>query len=332
MQNHFPSNISLIESIATGQTVLQKSEPSSRAEYMYKHCQDLGLLLPYQVPSTRHAWGIHCNRIENLDKLPDKLLHAGDYDWVGEQDQRPPTWLWDSVESCTVATDDTVLRDGYIAVSYTWGRWKCGERMQPGTTWSVPIVDCGFDLRNLMSIMTRVPGCRYFWVDVLCINQADGAERQEEISKQGSIFAQAKGVLAYLWNVESGKELVPALDDIGNLVLWSARLSNIEDREKSRGIQYDPNYIPENHRTTADTLLSDPWFSSLWTLQEMILFPASLWVTRQGEFCTVNEKLVTTAFIASACALIAEFAMSRQAVLNLLKQRGIVFFQLKLIL
>ena len=164
-------------------------------QFIRRLCQSLGLFNAHQTPSLRHTWDVVCQAISNLQTLPVKIPHAGHYEWVGDPDERPPKWLWDSQDYCTVESNAERLAEGYIAVSYTWGRWKCGETQISGTDWSVPQLkdECNFNLKTLQDILHDIPSCRYFWVDVLCINQGDEKELEEEIAKQGAIFAQTRG-------------------------------------------------------------------------------------------------------------------------------------------
>src|SRR5947207_7270675 len=135
MQNAFKiKNISFLEAI-------EQPLPTEKANAYYKYSLDLGLLQPNQNPSKRHAWEIKCKPPEALHELPPKLPHAGKYEWLGHQNLDPPKWLWDSLIAKTVPATEGCLRKGYIAVSYTWGRWKVGEEMRDGTSWAVPVVD-----------------------------------------------------------------------------------------------------------------------------------------------------------------------------------------------
>lgn len=292
-------------------------------QFIRRLCETLGLYNATQIPPFRPLWTVECRTIQNLQTTPSKIPHAGQYEWVGDRDERPPKWLWDSQEYCTVEATKERLDEGYIAISYTWGRWKCGETSVPGTTWPVPLLreECKFNLKTLQDILHCIPSCRYFWVDVLCINQANDEELRQEISKQGSIFAQARGTITYLWTIESGDHLSQAICDLGDFVLHSIELSLSQDRSRS---SYTSQGSQE-YRTHAEMLQRDWWFSSLWTLQEMILFPSSIWIAVDGNYCAVNGETVTTAFVASACSLVETmcYTIARQECLRLLPRMRI---------
>ena len=272
-----------------------------------KLCSDLGIDASHyedaDTPSeTRHVWEVGVESIDNLGDLPDRLSHAGEYEWIGEPQLDGPKWLWDARERHTVPANESNLAEGYVAVSYTWGRWRLEDQMEvrSGTSWPVPMIDperTDFTFDGLKDVLSKITCCRYFWIDVFCINQHDSAERRAEIAKIGSIFAKAKGVLTYLWGLQSGDELAHALCDLGDMILWMLRFSAPRDRECSK---YAKKQSPPEF---GSLLRSDPWFESLWTLQEMILCPSTLWLARNGDFCTINSRKVTTALVASACTL-----------------------------
>lgn len=288
-------------------------------------CDTLGLLEP---PSTslRHAWHVEHQSISHLHAFPAKLPHAGRYEWAGERDERPPKWLWDSQEYCTVEATADRLMEGYIAVSYTWDRWLHGTTRVAGTDWAVPVLkECRLNLKTLRDLLHRMPGSRYFWIDVLCINQEDVEEKREEIAKQGAIFAQARTTLTYLWTIENGDSLAQAICNLGDFVLHSIEISLGRDRTKSAYVSGGLKDF-QHH---AKVLQRDWWFTSLWTLQEMILFPSSVWMAIDGSVCIVNRNMVTTAFVASAISLVEQMGytiVARSEILRLLERIRMPFY------
>jgi len=266
------------------------------------YLKNLGLFLPEQPRPKNQLWEVKTRSISQVNEFPTKLPHSGAYDWIGIPNTDPPKWLWDSQEYRTVRANESHFCEGYIAVSYTWGRWSVENRQIQtfGTPWPLPILE-GCDLHHdeLKRLLNQLPGARYFWVDVLCINQNDKEETKSEISKQGTIFASAKGVIVYLWNIANGDELGYALCDLGDFILFGMMLSKYGE-----GSTFDSQTEERDSKEMARKLRSDPWFSSLWTLQEMILTPSSVWMARNGDTCYVNEKICTTTFVATALLLV----------------------------
>jgi hypothetical protein len=189
---------------------------------------------------------------------------------------------------------------------YTWGRWQDGTSRQLGTLW-----ECGFGLAELKHVLSRIRQTQYFWVDVLCINQVDEDELRREIAKQCAIFGAAESVLVYLWTLKTADSLAYALGHLGEQLLWWLRLVEPSHKEKARykALTVEPDEVAKS----SDALRSNHWLSSLWTLQEMVLTPASLWLTKDGHCFTVNDRLVSIHFVASAVqTLISLPAMQEQ--------------------
>ena len=235
--------------------------------------------------------------ISSLAVLPAPIAHAGKFDYIGTENNGRPRWLWDSQTGTTVEATPERLQEGYVAVSYTWGRFRDGSVLyhESGTPWGVPkMKECGFKMRQLKDVLCNVPNVRYFWVDVLCINQQKGEERSAEIAKQGSIFKHAKSTLVYLWTLQTADHLARAMGELGDVILMIAG---------------DPDRL-STHKQYADEygskLRSDYWFSSLWALQEMVLAPASTWITRDGSFCQLNGQVMTTYLVAGALRVLGQ--------------------------
>ncbi|KIW17988.1 hypothetical protein PV08_02274 [Exophiala spinifera] len=250
-------------------------------------------------------WVVKMRSPAELTILPTKIQHSGNYPWLGPQQTGSPNCLWDSEVSETVLATPERLQEGYIAVSYTWGRYK--ERYDPvdGTPWRVPIIKSDVFpgmLDQLKRILASIPASRYFWVDVLCINQDDGDQKAEEIAKQASIFGNAKACLGSLWTLDSDDELAHVMTSFGDDLLWSLVLSSSDNRRDSQlqGLERLPPHIQVR---LDGKLRLDPWFTSLWALQEMVLAPAQIWMTRSGNFCSVNGLTLTTLLFARALEL-----------------------------
>ncbi|CAH0021699.1 unnamed protein product [Clonostachys rhizophaga] len=257
----------------------------------------------------RHEWLVERKRAQELESYPTRLPHAGRYKWIGPESDQPPSWVWDSMRHQTVEVTDEILKEGYIAVSYTWGRWR-GEGSRPvkGVPWEIPRIKPSSysDVIKLLQLLSAIPGSRYYWIDVLCINQEDSNQREREIAKQGSIFGKAKAVFVYAWTIPDGHQLALALCNLGESLLWALRVpprgifGGQTATYAGRPIRRASIWNTLRDSEAAQTLRDDHWFSSLWTLQEMILCPSGLLMTRNGEFCTINGRIATVASLAAA--------------------------------
>ncbi|KAL9609352.1 MAG: hypothetical protein Q9167_005877 [Letrouitia subvulpina] len=235
--------------------------------------------------------------MSSLTAPPAPIAHAGKFDYIGDENKGHPKWLWDSQTETTVEATPNRLREGYVAWSYTWGRFRDGARLhyESGTLWGIPTMKgCGFKMRQLKDAMRNMPNARYHWVDVLCINQQKGEERSAEIAKQGSIFKHAKSTTVYLWTVETAEDLARAMRELGEVILMAAG----DPERLSAHKQYADEY--------GSKLRADYWSSSLWTLQETVLAPASTWIARDGSFCHLNGQALTTHLVAGALRVLGQ--------------------------
>ncbi|KAL9041442.1 MAG: hypothetical protein Q9180_001279 [Flavoplaca navasiana] len=185
----------------------------------------------------------------------------------------------------------------YNAISYTWGRYdllymanaeqKVLRKTEPikiaGIPWAddVPRIHPRHfsvdDFRNVILQTLKVSSSgqktEFVWLDVACIDQRNGPQKMAEIGRQAKIFGGAKAVFVWLTRhrAERLEEVLAVLkectDEIGKL--------------GSPTIQHSlPMYTTGQEmawlgkaRNALDELFMDPWFTSLWTLQEAFLCP-----------------------------------------------------------
>ncbi|KAF2122747.1 hypothetical protein BDV96DRAFT_639314 [Lophiotrema nucula] len=159
----------------------------------------------------------------------------------------------------------------YNVITYTWGRYRLGEQERldvhavpiiiDGGHWDIPRIDPDHFTAEEFEKAIRMAGTftspptpvpvEFLWLDVACIDQRDGEPRSAaEIGRQGVIFRGACKVFVWLTSLDR-----PRLDE----TLKGAYGKNSAD---------DPDPSQIYHMIS---LFSDPWFSSLWTLQEACL-------------------------------------------------------------
>ena len=137
--------------------------------------------------------------------------------------------------------------DDYEAVSYVWGDPKLVTPIFcSGKSKIMVSHNCGQALRRLR----RKTRPRLLWVDSICINQNDTAERTEEVARMDKIFTRAREVAIYIGpggrdrHTSAGLRLLQRICDPGCTSLTTAQIESI------------------------DRLLSLPWFSRTWVIQE----------------------------------------------------------------
>jgi hypothetical protein len=115
----------------------------------------------------------------------------------------------------------------------------------------------------------------FVWLDIACIDQTPGSkESAAEIGRQAKIFQNAFCTFAWLTShaepcdeeyVEATYRLEQSVSEIMS-----------EEPYSSRSVERDfANFL--------NFLTDDPWFTSLWTLQEAFLCPEVIFLARNGQ-------------------------------------------------
>lgn len=213
----------------------------------------------------------------------------------------------------------------YNAISYTWGRFAIrGAEQRPevgslevgNIPWAVPRVNPSHftvaDFQNALETASNVPeliferegerpllklkSLEYVWIDVACIDQRRNRDSQLEIGRQAQIFGNATSV--YIWLCQTGTE---TLQDAGwdvrhlseeacrNIPAWfgSNTGGTVYAAEAEAG--YDAMWL-DNGLEALQSFCTDPWFSSLWTLQEAYLRPDACFMSRDGTILQYHQS------------------------------------------
>lgn len=174
----------------------------------------------------------------------------------------------------------------YNILSYTWGRFlsTSGTALPiEGVSWDIPRVHPDhFTTSSFHSIIQKVAlgwdsdgadSCCHIWLDIACINQdsSDG-EMLDEIGRQAAIFNRAQSCFIWLSHT-------PAWSLKSIVRLWDSCFHTVfrDQVEGDIGTRIIKEW-PAKHRD----FFSDPWFSSLWTLQEAFLRPDAILLTQEG--------------------------------------------------
>jgi len=188
--------------------------------------------------------------------------------------------------------------DHFDIISYTWGDlvdpYNCGIE---GVDWDVIISK--EKLEDIKRLMISA-GVQYLWVDCVCINQADSKEKSAEISRMYEYYKNARMCyilmnMAEVWNPQEivddlkfldhilshmrgaalaseARELTPNLTN--RLSTWANKEWKFDvDKPTVRSAAIDMGVL--NCYSTCishvRSLFENPYFSRVWTFQEMIL-------------------------------------------------------------
>lgn len=226
--------------------------------------------------------------------IPPARLDNKWFEKVDREDQDHPFYLWDAVQRQTIEVGDVCPE--YICISHTWGRWRIPGQTAtvPGVEWPVP-QNTLYDVRDLPDMLGHL-GERYIWFDLFCIPQIRGDPRaQKEISHQAAIFRHSKRCIAWL-------NQCPSFNGVVHALRWLAvrfLTMTTRDASPSEDITWTIDALTQDASNPVELIYvnmspldvkADPWFTSLWTLQETVLCPEIELYSRDWQRLQVNDE------------------------------------------
>ncbi|WJG35273.1 uncharacterized protein FOBCDRAFT_239639 [Fusarium oxysporum Fo47] len=167
----------------------------------------------------------------------------------------------------------------YEALSYCWGdssqllEIKCNNEAFQVT-------------ENLLSALQHLRNEhteRPLWIDAICINRKDPEERQSQVKLMKDIYTKSQRVVIWLGpdlasdGINHLFKLIPtteylALPHISKTGGWY----QVEDKASSEAPAKYDFVVPDPAKEGAVALLKRPWWSRVWTVQEMALAPSAI--------------------------------------------------------
>jgi hypothetical protein len=183
----------------------------------------------------------------------------------------------------------------YATVSYTWGRWEITDKEKrpdvkainiSGVDWDIPRIDPddeeGFGVAEFETMIKCAVSSHPFmkddtqllflWLDVACIHQSYRLEQDKEIGRQATIFRGA--TRSFVWLRHRNDDVQKWAKDM------DAQFKIMISADFTKGIDYHEWF--SQTKELVKYFVKDPWFTSLWTLQESFLCPAAIIIFRDG--------------------------------------------------
>jgi hypothetical protein len=149
---------------------------------------------------------------------------------------QPGTWEDDidtEIRECSLLQ----ARDQYVAISYTWGRVDVDQPV---------LIRCNgrsvFVSINLFSVLRRLRQSDrsvLIWADRLCINQADDAERTQQVGLMAQIYSHSHETVVWLGEPAANEELGTRFMDINNNTTVDLSSKNTAPRIVWKGDETD---------------------------------------------------------------------------------------------
>ncbi|KAK7185449.1 HET domain-containing protein [Paraphaeosphaeria sporulosa] len=196
----------------------------------------------YEPLSTLNTIRIFCLESADAEKDPLRgyLIHFDRYEELAKSDHRRR----------------------YTAVSYTWGAPDFAERIvisKPGSEQESYLKITASVRVMLEHFRTKRKKKLYLWIDAICLNQHDDAEKAQQIPLMGDIYHQAHK--SYFWlGLEDGF-------DAANVFTYF-RLLAITDSSPDLTGNFGKDRPETNLANQIQDFLKRGWFFRRWILQE----------------------------------------------------------------
>jgi hypothetical protein len=187
----------------------------------------------------------------------------------------PPAWLYSSSHQETITLNGLLMkiqRNLYLFFQYARPDIDAPGSLEPHSS------DLIESERRLRYEDPQSDTLGYFWVDAICINQNDIAERSAQVSRMAEIYEKSTKIVAWLGPADNTTDLALAtITDIGNA---------FEGLLASRGGTWDkigPSDAPELdwiHLAAFRCIQKRAWWSRAWVIQEFSTpspHPIALW-------------------------------------------------------
>ncbi|KAL8296261.1 hypothetical protein RB600_001644 [Gaeumannomyces tritici] len=155
----------------------------------------------------------------------------------------------------------------YEALSYVWGSKKAKDPIYMGSN----------ELRvtaNLYEALLQLRDCfleRILWVDAICINQDDKAEKTRQVQSMAKIYAKASRVIVWLGDAADNSD--QALEAIRKAAQEQYTDSAIYEPNHQATLALSHQDLTNSSNNEANqavlNLLQRPWFQRIWVLQEV---------------------------------------------------------------
>ena len=162
------------------------------------------------------------------------------------------------------------------AISYTWGP-PTYQAAQNGMTNErcCPIICNGQVLlitENLLHCLYHVTDeSLYLWIDAICINQDDIAERNSQILMMTEIYATAKMVIVWLGEEDIYTQpAIRLLDVLGSMPLQDLLRMDPLNPLKAEHSEISGLSIDESDWNALSQFFQRSWFNRIWILQEVV--------------------------------------------------------------
>ena len=176
---------------------------------------------------------------------------------------------------CTLFVTSLAEEPRYEALSYVWGPSTQARKMLCNGV-EIDVTD---NLYAALGRMRQATQIRTLWVDAVCINQADVIEKNHQVHMMSNIYRNAQEVLIWLGEERDDTAQAWSFFDVLETSFdtgFNHYNPDLSDTSKWLGPGLNPlgKGLPPREAPVwgaVEALLRSPWFSRIWTFQEIIV-------------------------------------------------------------
>ncbi|KAH7128619.1 heterokaryon incompatibility protein-domain-containing protein, partial [Dendryphion nanum] len=150
--------------------------------------------------------------------------------------------------------EHTTTDSQYMCLSYVWGSTSSAEHL-------ITIDEKTFAIHHNLSAFLHIARKKFphqgFWIDAVCIDQANNRERNHQVQQMGLIYSKARRVIAWMGN----DALIVRFFDLGNR----------------------SNYVPFSEPSGLKEFISNQYWSRAWITQEGYLAADLIFLAQDTE-------------------------------------------------
>ncbi|KAL8852096.1 MAG: hypothetical protein Q9221_003026 [Calogaya cf. arnoldii] len=200
----------------------------------------------------------------------------------------PPTTQSNDKVICELAWEILYNPPGYEALSYTWGTTTQDQPIEIRTIPNPPLspspstTDIVHVTKHLHAALLRLRQStipRTVWIDQLCIDQNNLAEKNSQVQQMAEIYQRARRTVVWLGELDIldiDREAIVNATERMNFIPVEREYSTPEDQLILKdligfGAQADTDDSSQRRRGILAGLLNRPWFTRAWVYQEVVV-------------------------------------------------------------
>ncbi|KAI0165110.1 HET-domain-containing protein [Hypoxylon sp. FL1284] len=216
----------------------------------------------------------------------------------------------------SIADFDKDKAPEYEALSYAWGSEDDPELIQIKTEGNNITCPVTRNLATALRHLRKADAPRVMWIDAICIDQSDRAEKSHQVERMGEIYQLAKRVVAFLGPEENdsshGMDMMRYIRSQAE-VDWSCNDLNPAKGAKDTRFGDARSVLPLASRNVSAIyhILCRSWFERLWIRQEIFLASAeaviqcgnteTTWLLFRRALACLSIKLIPAHRHSQAC-------------------------------